>query len=315
LAIEHILIPEPTPHTQVVRAILGSEVRVSEGPLDRSALLDAVANCDAVFARLGHQFDRELLTRAHRLRVIATPTTGLTHIDVAAAAEAGITVLSLRGATELLEDLPATAELTWGLLLAIRRRIALASRHTAAGGWDRDEFWGSELSGKTLGIIGLGRIGRMVARYGAAFGMRVIACDIGTVVSAAPIELVDKASLLAQSDVVSLHAHYNQGDAPILGSNEFAALKPGCLLVNTARGELIDEAALLEALRTGRVAGAGLDVLAQEPRVNLALVALQREHNVVITPHIGGATTESIAKTELYMARRLREFLDGQHAR
>lgn len=307
-----LLLTEPTPNTPQVREILGTRLTVVEGPFTRAELLKEVEGCHAVFARLGHLLDKDFLGRARNLRVIATPTTGLTHIDVAAAAEAGISILSLRGALGLLEELPATAEHTWALLMAVRRKILLASRHTVSGGWNRDEFWNSELAGKTLGIIGFGRLGRMVARYGLAFGMRVIAYENSPwPIGHSDVYRVAFSELLSESDVISLHAYYNQGDPPIMDEAAFAALKPGCLIINTARGELIDEHQLLAALRSGRLGGAGLDVLANEPCINSELTRLQYDHNVVITPHIGGATNESITKTEVFIAQRLKEFMEN----
>lgn len=310
MAIECILILEPTIHTDAVCAILGSNLRITCGPLTRAELLEAIGDHNAIFARLGHRLDAELIGRARSLRVIATPTTGLTHINVSAATAAGIDILSLRGEHELLEDLPATAELTWSLLLAITKKLMHASRHTTAGAWDRDQFWCTELAGKTLGIIGFGRLGRMVARYAIAFGMNVIAFDkTESDTGSLPVQLMDKRSLLAASDVVSIHAHHNQGEPPLLDAADFEAMKPGCMLINTSRGELLDEAALLRAIRSGHIAGAGLDVLANEPHINPELLRLQESFNVVITPHIGGATVESIMKTELFMARKLRQYI------
>ena len=141
--IKTVIIVEPTAHTDAVCGILGSHLQITRGPLSRRELLTAIEHGDAVFARLGHRFDAEVFNRAQRLRVIATPTTGLTHIDVEAARNAGIDVLCLRGERALLDELPATAELTWGLLLAVVRKIAAASRHTVEGGWDRDRFRGN----------------------------------------------------------------------------------------------------------------------------------------------------------------------------
>ena len=311
-----VLIAEPTIHTDTVCRILGAGVDVMRGPLPtREALFTAIADVDAVFTRLGHRLDAEVLSKGRRLRVIATPTTGLTHIDVDAARAAGIHILSLRGERDFLEDLPATAELAWGLLLAVMRQIVAAGWHTSAGGWDRDLFWGAELAGKTLGIIGLGRVGRRVAKYGEAFGMSVLAFDTAKdVQSPAYVGLVDRGTLLRSSDVITIHTHHEQGQPPILTAADFQTLKPGCVLVNTSRGELVDEEALLQALSGGRLAGAGLDVLTGEPEVDSRFAELQKAGNVVITPHIGGATHESIAKTETLMAHKLRAYLESPDA-
>jgi D-3-phosphoglycerate dehydrogenase len=313
VAIESLFVLEPTPHTDAVCRILATEpaLRVSRGPFTRDALLDSIGSCDALFARLSHALDAELLARARRLKVIATPTTGLTHIDVATARRAGIDILSLRDEAEFLARLPATAELTWALLLAVVRRIVAASHHTTSGGWDRNQFWSRELAGRVLGIIGYGRIGQMVARYGAAFGMTVIAFDRTRPREDSTVRQVPKNEVLETADVLTVHAQYDQGDPPVLRAEDFDRMKAGAIFINTARGELVDEAALIRVLRSGRLGGAGLDVLAHEPRVNAELISLQETHNVVITPHIGGATFESIEKTELFMARKLKAYLDA----
>lgn len=316
MIIDHVTILEPTPHTEAVCQILGPHLHVTRGPMTRAALLSAVEGTDALFARLGHQLDQEVFSRSRRLRVVATPTTGLTHIDMSAAEKAGVDILCLRGERELLESLPATGELTWGLLLAVARRITAASRHTSDGGWDRNKFWGHELAGWTLGIIGLGRVGRSVARYAVAFGMRVIAFDSRLRADdAVDVRLVTKDELLRTADVVSIHAEYNQGDAPLVGAKELAAMKERAILINTARGELVDEDALAACIISGRLSGAGLDVLHGEPAVSPDLVRLQRTHNVVITPHLGGATVESIEKTELFMARKLKAYIEQVNGR
>jgi D-3-phosphoglycerate dehydrogenase len=299
-------------HTDAVCALLGKDLYVTRGPLTRAELLDTVGNYHAIFARLGHSLDADLFLRAQSLRVIATPTTGLTHIDVDAAAALGIDILSLREERKFLEDLPATAELTWTLLLAVIRRLTHASGHTRAGSWNRDLFRGTELAGKTLGIIGLGRIGKMVARYAIAFGMNVIAFDkTKSDTGSLPVRLVDKLSLLSASDVITIHAHFNQGEPPLLDAADFEVIKPGCIMINTSRGELLDEVALLRSVLSGQLAGVGLDVLVGEPHVNRELLRLQETFNVVITPHIGGATIESIMKTELFMADKLCKYIES----
>lgn len=299
-------------HTDAVCALLGKDLYVTRGPLTRTELLDTVGYYDAIFARLGHRLDADLFLRAESLRVIATPTTGLTHIDVDAATAVGIDILSLRGEHEFLEDLPATAELTWSLLLAVVRRLTHASVHTRDGGWSRDLFRGSELAGKTLGIIGFGRIGKMVARYAIAFGMNVIAFDKAKPdTGSLPVRLVDKLSLLAASDVITIHAHFNQGEPPLLDAVDFEAIKPGCIMINTSRGELLNEVALMRSILSGQLAGVGLDVLVSEPHVNRELLRLQETFNVIITPHIGGATIESTMKTELFMAHKLSKYIES----
>jgi D-3-phosphoglycerate dehydrogenase len=311
MAIDKVLIVEPTPYSGEVSAILSERADVTLGDYEREELLQVIGGFSAVFVRLGQMFDSEMIARASSLRVIATPTTGLNHIDIVAAKAANVDVLCLRDEVELLESLSPTAELTWGLLLSVVRRIPKASLHTQSGGWDRNLFWSTELYGKTLGIIGFGRLGRKVANYGLAFGMNVIAFDVrASRTSGLPITLVDKETLIESADVVSIHASFSQGNLPVLNEQNIEGLKPGCIVINTARGELVDESALIRAIKSGRIAGAGLDVICSEQNINKDLVTLQSKYNLIITPHIGGATIESIRKTELYMAHKLRDYLD-----
>ncbi|MCX6360317.1 MAG: hydroxyacid dehydrogenase [Armatimonadetes bacterium] len=284
---------------------------------DRAGLAALVRDADVLWVRLRHRIDADLLAAAPRLRAIVSPTTGLNHIDLDEAARRGVAVLSLRGETEFLRTVRATAEHTVGLLLALVRRIPGAARHVSAGGWNRDAFRGGELYGKTAAVVGYGRLGRIVAGYLAAFGMRVAAVDPN--VEAADVDpgtrLCALGEALAEADVVTLHVNLDATTTGLFGAERFAAMRAGALLVNTARGELLDEAALLSALEQGRLAGAALDVLADERSDGMGgrpLVEYARTHdNLIITPHIGGATRESMAKTEAFMAGRLAEFLHG----
>ena len=313
----HILNLEPDNYSAEASAILQSLGRVDSGPLTRRELLERIGDYEIIIVRLAHQVDREMLDRAERLKAILTATTGLDHIDMAYAESKNITVLSLRGETEFLRGIPATAEHTWALFLALVRRIPSAFQSVLAGEWERDRFKGHDLAGKTLGILGLGRIGEMVARYGQAFGMRVIAYDpyrrdwLPGVERAGEME-----TLLRQSQVLCVHVPLNEETTNLLGAAELAQLPPGAVLVNTARGQVLDESALLNALESGRLAGAALDVICNErsegPNCS-PLVQYARTHdNLLITPHIAGATYESMAATEIFMARKLKAFLEGQ---
>jgi len=313
----HILNLEPDNYSAEASAILQSLGRVDGGPLTRRELLERIGDYEIIIVRLAHQVDREMLDRAERLKAILTATTGLDHIDMAYAESKNITVLSLRGETEFLRGIPATAEHTWALFLALVRRIPSAFQSVLAGEWERDRFKGHDLAGKTLGILGLGRIGEMVARYGQAFGMRVIAYDpyrrdwLPGVERAGEME-----TLLRQSQVLCVHVPLNEETTNLLGAAELAQLPPGAVLVNTARGQVLDESALLNALESGRLAGAALDVICDERAKGpnrSPLVQYARTHdNLLITPHIAGATYESMAATEIFMARKLKAFLEGQ---
>lgn len=275
---------------------------------DRSALLRAVKDTDVLWVRLRHSIDSEVMDLAPNLKLIVSPTTGLNHIDEAECARRGISILSLRGETGFLREIRATAELTVGLMLSVMRHIPDAVVQVRQGDWNRDRFKGYELAQKRVGIVGHGRLGRLVAEYLQAFGCDVVACDPNPV-EPPDVPLVTLTELLETSDIVSLHINLTTENEGFFDDGCFDSIKRGAWLINTARGELVDEAALLVALRSGRIAGAALDVLANEDSGGMQehpLVAYARSHNnLIITPHIGGATYESMAKTELFMTRKL----------
>jgi len=296
------------------RAELEAAGRVED--FDDALLPEATALVVGLELRL----DRALLERAPGLKAIATRTSQLRHVDLAYAAERGIEVLSIDPAAPLLRETTSTAEEAWALLLSLVRNIPWAFDAVKAERWERARYGGNELQGKTLGVIGYGRLGRLVAGYGRAFGMRVLATDPklepGTEVDGA-VEAAALDDLLARSDVVSLHCTYNDTTEGLLGEAQIRRMKPGALFVNTARGEITDEAALLRALEDGHLGGAAIDTLAGEgPQgEHLAgnpLVAYARDHeNLIVVPHLGGATVEATERTQLFIVRRLVEFLGG----
>ncbi len=271
----------------------------------RTELLDAAAGADALWVRLRHRIDAEVLDAAPALRLVATPTTGVTHLDEEAIATRGVQLCTLRGERDLLERIPATAEHTVLLLLALLRQLVPAADHAAAGGRERDRFRGREVAGSTIGLIGYGRLGQLVAARLVPFGATVVATD-PAVEPDDVVELVDLPTLLARADAVVVLASLGDSSSGLLDAGGLRRMKPGALLVNTARGELVDEAALVAALREGRLAGAALDVLADEhalePDRPLLALARERPDLVLVTPHIGGATVESMATTERHLA-------------
>lgn len=278
-------------------------------PTDRQFLLDHIHEYDAILVILKTPLDREILSRAKRLKYIVTPTTGLDHLDLQAIEELGITLQSIKTEYDLLDRVTATAELAWGLLLAAARKLPMAHQAAMRGIWARDAYRGMQLSGKTLGILGVGRLGKIVADYGNAFRMRVLGCDHNPRFKAPGVEYVDFDTLLAQSDVLTIHIHLTPENKHLINAAAFAKMKQGVVIVNTSRGGIIDEAAFVDAIRSGKVGGAGLDVIDGEWRTDLVdhpLIALAREHpNVVIAPHIGGITVESQAMTMQFCADRL----------
>jgi D-3-phosphoglycerate dehydrogenase len=309
-----ILNVEPDGYSPKAREILGTLGEVTEKALDRAGLLDVAGDCEVLIARFGHRMDKELFAAAPHLRALVSATTGLDHIDLESAAAHGVTVLSLQGETEFLEGLSATAELSWGLLLTVLRHIPQAFQSVKEGSWDRDAFRGNELRGKHLGILGLGRLGRMVAEYGRAFGMTVAAYDPHTPDWPKGVELRSAAEdLMEDAQVLSLHLPLNDKTRGFMDGAMLARLPEGAVLINTSRGAVVNEAALLAAMDSGHLAGAGLDVVADELSggPSQALLAYARDHNnLIITPHMGGATTESMEKAEVFMAQKLARFLE-----
>lgn len=276
-----------------------------------------VATVDALIIRLQFLINKDFLAQAPHLKVISTATTGLDHIDLKATEQRNITVLSLRGETDFLRTVTATAEHTWGLLLALLRHIPQAHQAVVSGDWNRNKFFGHELQGRTLAIVGLGRIGQMVARYGLAFQMRVIAHDPFQIQWLPGVERMhDLPDLLSQADVLSIHVPLSDETKHLISRNEFAALKSGAIVLNTSRGAILDEAVLLENLENGRLAGAALDVIHDEYSPSSGLrnrtIHYAATHdNLLLTPHLGGATHDSLEKVEMFMAEKLARHLQS----
>jgi D-3-phosphoglycerate dehydrogenase len=280
--------------------------------LDRQGLLYAVREVDVLWVRLRHHIDAEVMATAQRLKFIVTATTGLDHIDLDEAVRHGIQVLSLRGHSDFLQEVHATAEHTVALMLALLRHIPSALAHVRTGGWDRDLFRGSELFGKIAGVVGYGRLGRIVARYLNAFGMHVLAADPNVDAAAVMthgVTLAPLTRLLPEADVVTLHVNLCHETRGFFNRELFSLMKQGAWLINTSRGELLDEVALLDALHSRHLAGAALDVLCDEGSNSdnvRPLVRYARDNdNLIITPHIAGCTGESMKKTEDFMAHKL----------
>lgn len=282
------------------------------GPFSSQELAVIAPKATGYLVGLDHILERELLPP--NIRFVVSPTTGLNHIDLDHAGEHSISIISLKGETEFLEQITATAELSWGLVLSLLRRIPHAHNSVLAGSWDRDHFKSHELQGATLGIIGLGRLGRKMAHYGKAFEMRVLATDIRDV-HVEGVEICDLDTLLSQADIVSLHTDSSPENRHMINADRLSLMKDNALFINTARGDLVDEAALLEALKSGKLAGAALDVLQQEyenGESGAALISWAKAHeNLIITPHIGGVTYESQYKTTHFVVDKLLEWWDS----
>lgn len=290
-----------------------AEVDVREP--DRDWVTAHIGDYDAVLVALALPLDADLVSRAHRLKIVVTPSTGLDHLDLTALAARGVTVQSIKTEFELLDRITATAEMAWTLALAASRKLPMAHQSALRGDWARDRFRGTQISGKTLGILGLGRLGTMVARYGQAFGLRVLGCDRSPRKTLDFVEYVDFDTLLAESDILSIHIHLTDDNRHLIDAAAIARMKPGAVLVNTSRGGIVDETALVAALRSGHLGGAGLDVIDGEWRTDLAahpVIALAREHpSVVISPHVGGVTVESQTMSLQFCADRLADTISA----
>ena len=264
--------------------VLGSGIHVdqhdSELALARGELLRRVHQASALLPVLGDRVDQELLDVAPRLRIVANHGVGYDNVDVPACTARGVWVTNT---PDVLTD--ATADLTWALILALARRLREGERMIRAGefvGWAPTMLLGRELRGRTLGILGYGRIGRAVARRAEGFGMRMLFSSRG---GGVPFE-----ELLEQSDVLSIHCPLSPQTRHLIGAAELLRMKRGALLVNTARGPIVDEAALVAALETGHLGGAALDVFENEPAVHPGLI---HRNDVVLLPHLGSATQEA----------------------
>lgn len=296
------------------QAILKSLGTVEYAEPNQKQLLKIIAKYDVIVTQLGLHFDACALKHATNLKILATATTGTDHIDLAAAKKQGITVLSLKESKKLLKEIPSTAEHAWGLLLTLLRNTVPATQEVHGGSWDGKLFAGTELKGKTLGIIGVGRLGTMVAKFGKAFGMNVMGYDIKKIASSV-CQQVFLDTLLKRSDVISLHVHLDPKTQGMIGARELRLMKPSAVVINTARGGIVDEAALLAALKTKRIAGYAADVLGGEAEFDKncskdPLVRYSKTHgNVLITPHIGGRTKEARRTTDIAIARQVRDAL------
>jgi D-3-phosphoglycerate dehydrogenase len=281
------------------------EVRHVDGA-SREALLPALADVDAVLIRSATKMDTEAIAAAKNLKVIARAGVGLDNVDVPAATRAGVMVVNAPTS-----NITSAAELAVGLLLSTARNIAPANQALKAGAWKRSKYGGVELLDKKVGVVGFGRIGQLVAERLKGFGMEILAYDPYVSAQRAGqlgAQLVTLDELLEQSDFITVHLPKNAETLGLIGKEALTKVKPTVRIINAARGGIVDEEALAEALREGRVAGAGIDVFATEPTTESPLF----EHeSVVVTPHLGASTDEAQEKAGVSVARSVRLALGG----
>ncbi|WP_413801613.1 phosphoglycerate dehydrogenase [Streptomyces iranensis] len=282
------------------------EIRNCNGA-DRAELLPAIADVDAILVRSATKVDAEAIAAAKKLKVVARAGVGLDNVDVSSATKAGVMVVNAPTS-----NIVTAAELACGLLVATARNIPQASAALKNGEWKRSKYTGVELSEKTLGVVGLGRIGVLVAQRMSAFGMKVVAYDPYVQPARAAqmgVKLLSMDELLEVSDFITVHLPKTPETVGLIGDEALHRVKPELRIVNAARGGIVDEVALAAALKEGRVAGAGLDVFSQEPCTESPLFEFD---NVVVTPHLGASTGEAQEKAGIAVARSVRLALAGE---
>ncbi len=296
--------------------LFDAELNETDRPMDQAALADAAARCDILVPTVTDEIDAAVIAAGKgRLRLIANFGNGVDHIDLPAARAAGIIVTNTPGV--LTED---TADMTMALILSVPRRLAEGEKLIRSGqwqGWSPDAMLGHRITGKRLGIIGMGRIGQAVASRARAFNLSIAYHNRRRLPAVVEAELgavyePDLDRLLMNSDIISIHCPHTPETENLIDRRRVGLFPPHAYLINTARGEIIDEAALLESLEQGLIAGAGLDVFAHEPAIDPHLLSLQ---NVVLLPHMGSATFEGRAATGERVIASIRQWIDGDRPR
>jgi glyoxylate reductase len=296
-------------------AMIPKEIAVdyhnSQDPLPRPELIARLRGKDGLVCHIVSAIDDEVLAAAPTVKVVANVAVGYNNIDVAAARRRGVVVTNT---PDVLTE--TTADFAWALLMAASRRVAEADRYVRSGQWDRwlwELLWGADIHGKTLGIVGFGRIGRAVARRALGFNMRVLYQDAVSADATVERDLrasrVDLETLLREADFVSLHTPFLPETRHLINARTLRLMKKSAILVNAARGPVVDEAALVQALQEGWIAGAGLDVFEEEPKVHPGLIALT---NVVLAPHIASASRDTRVAMATLAVRNCLAVLDGK---
>ena len=306
----YITRPLPSPVVEHLATQCEVKMRPEDAPLNPAQLAESCRDIEGLLAT-GVRVSENVIAQAPRLRVVANVGVGYDNIDVAACTRRGIPVTNT---PDVLTE--TTADLAFALLMAAPRRLVECDRYVREGHWRSPKWemlWGSDIYGKTLGVYGLGRIGKAVARRARGFSMRVLYYDV---VRPAPTlerelgaQFVDRETLLREADFLTLHVPLTAETRYLIGAREFAMLKPTAFLINAARGQCVNEAALVEALESKRLAGAGLDVFENEPQIHPALLRLP---NVVLAPHVGSATAQTRLAMAILAAENLLAALEGR---
>lgn len=275
-------------------------------------------SADILAIGLKYKIDKNFLDQVPNLKIIASPATGMNHLDLSEIKSRGIKLISLRGRKGFLRKVPSTAEETFALILSLLRKVPWAFDYVKNGGWDRLEWRGNQLMDKTIGILGFGRLGRIVARYAKAFSMKVIVCDPNVssgFMKSQGVLKVGMEELFKKSDIVSLHVLLTEKTENLIKEKDLKSMKPTAYLINTARAELIEKGVLEKALKNKWIAGAGVDVMWDEKgdgshlKKSQLLEYAKKNKNLIILPHIGGATFEAMETTQDYIAELAKDFV------
>ena len=313
------LITEPKDYSKKALAVyrsLGQVYFLFE--INRSKLSCILSEVNVLVIRIATGVDKHFIDQISNLKIIATSTTGLNHIDVDYAKSKGIKIISLRGRKSFLRKVPSTAEETMALMMSLIRNIPWAFDDVKLGNWKGNDWRGHQLLGKTIGLLGFGRLGRIVARYAKAFNMKVLACDpniSGAFMKSRGVVKVDMENLFKMSDVVSLHVLLTDDTYNLVREKHLRSMKSTAYLINTARAELIEKGALEKALAQKWIVGAAVDVMWDEKgdashlKNNPLLDYAKKNKNLIILPHIGGATFEAMEVTQDYIAELVRDFV------
>jgi D-3-phosphoglycerate dehydrogenase / 2-oxoglutarate reductase len=305
-----VLCPEPESFSKEGLDFASNIFTLTAKTMDKDLFESNLKYFDGILIRFNTKISKKLLSKNKNIRFILSPTTGLDHIDAEYCKRKKIKIYHIKNDMAFLKQLPGTAELTFGLMLSLVRKIPSAFESVKNKNWEVGPFRGLELSDKTIGILGFGRLGKKVANIALSFNMKVIFFDPFKSYKSKKIKKInDLNKFLKAVDILSLHLHLNKNTHHLIGERELSLLKKDSIIINTSRGSIIDNLALLKFLEQSRIKGAALDVLEDEESIinkkdNPLINYSMSNNNLIITPHIGGATYESVRKSDQYILQK-----------
>ena len=297
-----------------VREILEQEAILINVQPVKKEIFKFLHKADIYMSNAAYVVEKELIDYAFKLKLIESPSTGTDHLNLVYLKKKNIKLFEISREYSLLKKFTATSELAFALILSLTRNIIPANQNVLEGYWGREVFKGNQLYDKTLGILGLGRLGKISSKIGKGFGMKVIAYD-PNVKKYKDVKMYSLEELLKKCDVLSIHVHLNEETTNLINKERLKLMKNTSILINTSRGKIVDEIALLDCLKNNLIAGAGLDVidgewLTDENRINHPLIDYSKKNsNLLIVPHIGGSTKESIKYSRIFIAKKIIKFI------